>query len=121
MSKKILIVDDSASLRQVLKISLQKAGYEVAEAGDGKEALTAAEGGGINLIVCDLNMPNMDGLTFVKHLKAKEEHKFTPIIMLTTESGEDRKMEGMALGAKAWLTKPFEPKQLLAAIEKLIV
>jgi two-component system, chemotaxis family, chemotaxis protein CheY len=121
MSSEILVVDDSVSLRQVIKIILQKAGYVVSEAGDGLEALAAAEGRPLKLIICDLNMPNMDGLTFVKNLKSKEEHKFTPVIMLTTENGEEQKSTGMSLGVKAWLTKPFEPRQLIAAVEKLIV
>ena len=121
MSKTILIVDDSTALRQVVKLGLVKAGYTVEEASDGKDALGKCPGKSFNLIICDVNMPNMDGLTFVKNLKVQEEHKFTPIIMLTTESGEDRKMEGMSLGVKAWVVKPFQVDKLLSAVEKLII
>ena len=120
MSKIVMIVEDSASVRQVLKITLSNAGYEVREGVDGQDALHKLNGDKINLFVCDVNMPNMDGITFVKKLKEKENYKFTPVIMLTTESEEEKKMQGMEAGAKAWLVKPFQPAQLLSAVEKLI-
>ncbi|MCX8083509.1 MAG: response regulator [Calditerrivibrio sp.] len=121
MKKLIMIVDDSASLRQVVKMTLEKMGYEVMEAKDGKEALDKAKGKKINLIITDLNMPVMDGITFIKELKKLPEHKFTPVMMLTTESQQSKMMEGKAAGAKAWLVKPFKPEQITAAIEKLIL
>ena len=121
MAKTILIVDDSASLRQVVSIALKGAGYEVIEAGDGKEALTKLNGAKIHLIISDVNMPNMDGITMVKEIKKMANYKFTPIIMLTTESQDGKKKEGQAAGAKAWIVKPFQPQQMLVAVSKLIL
>lgn len=121
MSKTIMVVDDSASIRQVVKINLVNAGHTVIEAQDGVDALSKLSGQKIDLVISDVNMPNMDGLTFVKKFKELPDHKFTPVIMLTTESQEEKKMEGMNVGAKAWLVKPFKPDQLLAAVSKLIV
>jgi two-component system chemotaxis response regulator CheY len=121
MSKTILVVDDSGSFRTVVKLALQKAGYTVVEASDGKDALGKLDTAKINLIVCDVNMPNMDGLTFLKHVKTLPAYKFTPVIMLTTESQESKKAEGRAAGAKAWITKPFQPSQLVEAVNKLCV
>lgn len=122
MSKTVMVIDDSGSFRTVVKLALQKAGYTVVEAGDGKEALTKLESTAkVNLIVCDVNMPNMDGLTFLKTIKSTATHKFTPVIMLTTESQEAKKAEGRAAGAKAWITKPFQPSQLVDAVNKLCV
>ena len=120
MSKTILIVDDSASLRQVVKLALSGAGYEVIEACDGVDALGELDGRKIHLIISDVNMPNMDGITLVKEVKLKAEYKFTPIIMLTTESQEEKKAQGQAAGARAWVVKPFQPAQMLAAVSKLI-
>lgn len=121
MKKIIMIVDDSASLRQVVKMTLEKLGYEVLEAKDGQDALNKAKGKKIHLIISDLNMPLMDGITFVKELKKLPEHKFTPVMMLTTESQQSKMMEGKAAGAKAWLVKPFKPEQIIAAVEKLVL
>ncbi|MDH4284043.1 MAG: response regulator [Gallionellaceae bacterium] len=120
MGKTIMVVDDSASLRQVVGIALKGAGYDVIEAGDGKEALDKLNGQKIHLIISDVNMPNMDGITFVTEAKKRADYKFTPIIMLTTESGESKKSAGQAAGAKAWVVKPFQPAQMLAAVSKLI-
>ncbi|MDP4028538.1 MAG: response regulator [Gallionella sp.] len=117
----MLVVDDSASLRQVVGIALKGAGYEVIEACDGKDALTKLNGQKIHLIISDVNMPNMDGITFVTEAKKLPDYKFTPIIMLTTESGENKKSAGQAAGAKAWVVKPFQPAQMLAAVSKLIM
>jgi two-component system, chemotaxis family, chemotaxis protein CheY len=120
MSKSILIVDDSASIRQVVSITLKGAGYEVIEACDGCDALDKLNGQRVHLMISDVNMPNMDGLTFLKEVKARPEYKFTPVIMLTTESSEDKKGQGQASGAKAWMVKPFQPQQMLAAVNKLV-
>jgi two-component system chemotaxis response regulator CheY len=120
MSKTILVVDDSNSLRQVMAMTLRSQGYEVVEGSDGKEGLKQLDGRKIHLIVSDLNMPNMDGMTFVKEVKKLAAYKFVPIIMLTTESDEKIKAEGQAAGLKAWMVKPFKPEQMLAAVNKLI-
>ncbi|MBI3772619.1 MAG: response regulator [Gammaproteobacteria bacterium] len=120
MGKTVMIVDDSASVRQVVGIALKGAGYNVIEACDGKDALAKLNGDKIHLIISDVNMPNMDGITFVKELKKLANYKFTPVIMLTTESQEGKKAEGQAAGAKAWVVKPFQPDQMLAAVSKLI-
>lgn len=119
MAKTIMIVDDSASMRQVVGIALKGAGYNVLEGRDGKDALGKLTGQKVHLIISDVNMPNMDGISFVKEVKQMPNYKFTPIIMLTTESDESRKREGQAAGAKAWVVKPFKPEQLLGAVQKL--
>lgn len=121
MTKSIMIVDDSASLRQVVAIALKSAGYEVIEACDGKDALGKLDGRKLHLIISDVNMPNMDGISFVKAAKELPAYKFTPIIMLTTESGENKKQEGQSAGAKAWVVKPFQPAQMLTAVSKLVL
>jgi two-component system chemotaxis response regulator CheY len=121
MSKTVMIVDDSGSFRTVVKMALTKAGYEVVEACDGKDAVGKLDGRKYNVVVCDVNMPQMDGITFVKHLKASPAYKFTPVIMLTTESQESKKAEGKAAGARAWITKPFQPSQLVDAVARLAV
>ena len=121
MAKSVLVVDDSASVRQVVGIALKSAGYDVIEASDGKDALGKLNGQKVHLIISDVNMPNMDGITFVKEVKKLASYKFTPIIMLTTESQESKKLEGQAAGAKAWVVKPFQPEQMLAAVSKLIL
>ena len=120
--KTIMIIDDSASIRQVVSLTLKGVGYEVIEAIDGKDALDKIIGKKINLIICDVNMPNVDGLTFVKTLKGEtkyNDYKFTPIVMLTTVSEENKKIEGQVAGARAWIVKPFLPEKLLMAVEKL--
>ncbi len=121
MSKKILVVDDSASLREVVSIALRSAGYDVAEAHDGQDALSKLGVNKVNLVICDVNMPVMDGITFVKEVKKRAEYRFLPVIMLTTESRESRKEEGQRAGAKAWVVKPFRPDQILNAVSKLIL
>jgi two-component system chemotaxis response regulator CheY len=121
MSKTILIVDDSSSLRTVVKMALVRAGYEVVEAGDGEEALTKLDGRKYNLIVSDVNMPRMDGITFLTHVKANAKYKFTPVVMLTTEGQDAMKERGRAAGAKAWIVKPFNPPVLLDAVAKLVL
>jgi|CXWL01.1.fsa_nt_gi two-component system chemotaxis response regulator CheY len=119
MAKTILIVDDSSSLRQVVKMALQGAGYDVLEAGDGKAALALLDGRQINMVVCDVNMPIMNGIEFVKAAKALSAYRFVPILMLTTEGQDAKKEEGKAAGAKAWMVKPFVPSSLLNAVSKL--
>ena len=120
MAKTIFIVDDSTSLRQVVSIALRGAGYDVIEACDGKDALAKLTGQKVHLIISDDNMPNMDGITFVKNLKQMPAYKFTPVIMLTTESQEGKKTEGRDAGAKAWVVKPFQPAQMLTAVSRLV-
>lgn len=122
MAKTIMVVDDSISIRQVVGIALRQAGYEVIEACDGNDALVrlgALGGKKVNLIISDVNMPNMDGITFVRELKTRPAYKFTPVLMLTTESQEEKKEQGKAAGARAWMVKPFKPEALLAAVQKL--
>lgn len=124
MAKTILMVDDSASLRTVVKMALEGAGYEVIEAGDGRDALNKLAGLGarkVHLVISDVNMPNMGGIEFVTRLKQNPAFKFTPVIMLTTEGKDDVKEQGRAAGAKAWVMKPFNPPQMLAAVSKLIL
>lgn len=122
MLKTILIIDDSASVRQVAGITLKRAGYNVIEAIDGLDALTKLDDGPkIHLIISDINMPNMDGIAFVKAAKNRLDSKFIPIIMLTTHSEEHKKQEGRDAGAKAWIVKPFQPAQMLAAVSKLVL
>ena len=123
MAKTILIVDDSSSLRRVVDIALTGAGYEVIQAGDGREALSklaGLAGRRINLIISDVNMPNMNGIDFVIEVKKDPTYKFVPIIMLTTEGQDEIKDQGRKAGAKAWIVKPFNPTQLLNAVQKLI-
>jgi two-component system chemotaxis response regulator CheY len=120
MAKTILIVDDSASVRLVVSIALKGAGYEVITGVDGKDALSKLNGQRVHLIISDVNMPNMDGITFVAEAKKLPAYKFTPIIMLTTESQEEKKRQAQAAGAKAWVTKPFQPEQMLSAVAKLV-
>ena len=121
MAKTVLVVDDSASIRQVVGLTLKGAGYDVIEGSDGRDALSKLTGQKVHLIISDVNMPNMDGITFVKEVKKLAAYKFTPIIMLTTESQESRKQEGQAAGARAWVVKPFQPAQMMAAAAELIL
>lgn len=116
----ILAVDDSASMRQMVSFTLKGAGYEVIEAADGVEALSIAKGKSVNLVLTDVNMPNMDGISLIKELRGLPSYKFTPLLMLTTESGMDKKQAGKAAGATGWIVKPFNPDQLLATIKKVL-
>ena len=119
--KKILLVDDSASVRKVAGIALSSAGYSVLEASNGREALGKMTGDKIHLIISDVNMPVMDGIEFLKEVKRHPNYRFTPVIMLTTEAGDDMKQAGRAAGAKAWIVKPFQPQSMLDAVSKLIL
>ena len=118
--KTILTVDDSATVRQMIGLVLRGAGYEVLEAVDGVDALAKLKGQELNLILTDLNMPNMDGLEFTRRVRALADYKFVPVVLLTTESQPEKKQEGKAAGATAWIVKPFNPDQLLAVVKKVI-
>ncbi|MBI5552973.1 MAG: response regulator [Desulfobacterales bacterium] len=120
MSKKIITVDDSASVRQMVAFTLKGAGYEVLECQDGQDALNKINGAGAQMVITDLNMPNMNGLELIKALRAKAEYKFMPIVFLTTESQADKKEAAKAAGATGWIVKPFKPDQLLAVVKKVL-
>lgn len=117
---KILAADDSASMRQMVSFTLKGSGYEVVEAVDGVDALSKAKSESFDLVLSDVNMPNMDGIDLVKNLRTLPNYKFTPILMLTTESGTDKKMEGKQAGATGWIVKPFNPDQLLSTIKRVL-
>ncbi|MCK9240084.1 response regulator [Desulfocurvus sp.] len=119
MSQLIMTVDDSASVRQMVNFTLKNAGYDVVEASDGKDALSKLSGP-IKMVITDLNMPNMDGITLIKNIRANPAYKFIPIIMLTTESQATKKQDGKAAGATGWIVKPFKPDQLLAVVKKVL-
>jgi two-component system chemotaxis response regulator CheY len=121
MAKTIMVVDDSAAIRQLVGIVLKGAGYDVIDGCDGQDALAKLTGQKVHLIISDVNMPNMDGISFVRAVKLMPNYKFTPIIMLTTESQEARKREAQEAGAKAWVVKPFKPEQMLGAVAKLVL
>lgn len=116
---RILAVDDSVSMRQMVTFTLREAGHDVTEASDGAEALEKAKLEQFDLVLSDVNMPVMDGIELIKHLRALPNYRFTPILMLTTESGTDKKMQGKEAGATGWLVKPFNPDRLLATIAKV--
>ena len=120
MSKTILAVDDSASIRQMVAFTLKSAGYEVVEAVDGMDGLEKARSKSFNLILTDQNMPRMDGLTLIKSLRGLAQYKTVPILMLTTESQVEMKAQGKAAGATGWLVKPFNPEMLLQVIGKVV-
>jgi len=117
---RILAVDDSASMRQMVAFTLKGGGFDVIEASDGVEALELAKENGCDLVLTDVNMPNMDGIELTRELRGLPSYKFVPILMLTTESGMDKKAEGRAAGATGWIVKPFNPDQLLSTIKKVI-
>lgn len=119
MAKKIMTVDDSASVRQMVTMTLKNAGYDVVEACDGKDALSKLSGP-VDMIITDLNMPNMDGITLIKSVREQSQYKFIPIVMLTTESQAEKKQEGKNAGATGWIVKPFKPDQLLAVVQKVL-
>jgi two-component system chemotaxis response regulator CheY len=120
MSKIVMTVDDSRSVRQMVSFTLQQAGYQVIEAEDGADALRKLNGSKVNMVLTDLNMPNMNGIELTKALRADQAYKFVPIILLTTESQDSKKLEGKAAGATGWIVKPFKPEQLLAVIKKVV-
>ena len=116
----ILAVDDSSSMRQMVSFTLKDAGYEVIEAADGKQALDSAKQKRVDLVLTDVNMPVMDGIALIKELRALPNYKFTPMLMLTTESASHKKAEGKSAGATGWIVKPFNPDQLLSTIKKVL-
>lgn len=120
MAKNVLAVDDSRSILQMVSFTLKGAGYTVVEASNGQEGLAQAQKQKFDLILTDLNMPIMDGLTMVQKLRASPNYKFTPILMLTTEAGADFKAKGKAAGLTGWLVKPFEPQKLLGVVKKVL-
>jgi two-component system chemotaxis response regulator CheY len=118
--KTIMTVDDSASLRQMIAVVLRGSGYSVVEAVDGIDGLSKVASQKLDLVLTDVNMPQMDGLEFTRRLRAMPQYKFTPIVLLTTESHTDKKLQGKAAGATAWIIKPFDPDQLLAVVKKVM-
>ncbi len=119
MSRTILAVDDSASMRQMLGVTLRAAGYEVIEAIDGDDALDYARAHAVDLVLTDVNMPRMDGITLVARLRALPAYQLTPLLVLTTESSPERKIQGKQAGATGWMVKPFNPDQLLSTLERV--
>lgn len=117
---RILAVDDSASMRQMVAFTLKSAGFDVAEAEDGQAALDLAKTEKFRLVLADVNMPRMDGITLVRNLRTLADYKFTPLLMLTTESTPEKKLEGKAAGATGWLVKPFNPEQLVATVQRVL-
>ncbi len=116
----VLVVDDSASLRNMVTFTLKQQGYTVVEAGNGQEALTKAKGTKCDLVLTDVNMPIMDGITLCTELRKLPAFKFTPILMLTTESSPEMKQKGKTAGATGWLVKPFNPDTLLATLKRVV-
>ncbi len=120
MTRRILTVDDSASILQVEKVVLGGAGYEVVQAADGAEALDELDGQKLDLVLTDLNMPRVDGVALIRAIRANPAYRLTPIIMITTESDDAKKQEGKAAGATGWIVKPFTPEQLLAVVRRVL-
>jgi two-component system chemotaxis response regulator CheY len=120
MAKKILIVDDSASMRQLVDFALKDAGYEVVSAVHGKDGLDKLGASKVDMVITDLNMPEMDGITFIRQLRTMSGYRFTPVVMLTTESQETKKEEGKQAGASGWIVKPFTPEQLVDTVKKFV-
>ena len=115
-----LVVDDSASMRQLVSFTLQQAGHEVIEGANGQEALAKLNGSQVGLVVTDLNMPVMDGISLIKAIRSRAENRFTPILVLTTDAQEARKREGQAAGATGWMVKPFHPRMFLQAVDRVL-
>jgi two-component system chemotaxis response regulator CheY len=120
MGKTVMIVDDSASMRQLVTFALTGAGYEVVSAVHGKDALEKLKSTKVEMVVTDLNMPEMDGIELIKNVRSNAASKFTPIVMLTTESQDSKKQEGKQAGASAWLVKPFKPEELVGLVQKFV-
>jgi two-component system chemotaxis response regulator CheY len=120
MAKLIMTADDSASVRQMVSFTLKQTGYDVVEAVDGQDALAKLSGQKVDMLITDLNMPNLDGIGLIKGVRGGTINKFIPIIMLTTESQDAKKGEGKAAGATGWIVKPFKPEQLIAVVKKVL-
>jgi two-component system chemotaxis response regulator CheY len=120
MTTVILAVDDSASMRKMVTATLMSGGYEVVQAADGVEALEFARTKGVDLVLTDVNMPRMDGITLVKELRLLPTYRYTPMLMLTTESSQEKKQEGKQAGATGWIVKPFNPEQLLSTVARVL-
>ena len=120
MAKTALVVDDSQSMRQMVAFTLRQAGFDVIEGEHGQAGLDRLGGRKVDLVVTDLNMPVMDGISMIKQIRAQPANKFTPILMLTTESQDSKKQEGKAAGATGWVVKPFDPQQLLGVVQKVV-
>lgn len=119
MAKKILTVDDSRTMREMVTFTLKGAGYDVLEAEDGQAALKVIDGAKVDAVITDLNMPVMNGFELIRSLRANPLYKFTPILMLTTEGDAEKKEEGKAAGATGWIVKPFNPEKLLEVVKKV--
>lgn len=119
VKKKVLTVDDSRTMREMVSFTLRNAGYEVLEAGDGQQALSVVNTNRVDLVIADLNMPVMDGLTLIRKLRALPNYRTVPILMLTTESDDRKKQEGRAAGATGWIVKPFNPDKLISVVQKV--
>ncbi|MEZ6092678.1 MAG: response regulator [Pirellulaceae bacterium] len=120
MSKTALIVDDSTSMRQMVAFTIQSMGFDVIEGENGQDALDKVKGKKLDLVITDLNMPQMDGMTLIKNLRGQNDYRFIPILMLTTESQDSKKQEGKAAGATGWIVKPFNPEQLTQVVNKVV-
>ena len=120
MGRTVLIVDDSASMRQMITFTLKDAGYDVIAANNGKDALSKIEECKVEMVITDLNMPEMDGIEFILQMKSKARYKFLPILMLTTESQDSKKQAGKQAGASGWLVKPFQPEQLIDLVKRYL-
>lgn len=119
VKKKVMTVDDSRTMRDMVSFTLRGAGYEVVEAADGQQAMNAIATNKVDLVITDLNMPNMDGLTLIRRLRAIPAHRTLPILMLTTEADEKKKAEGRTAGATGWIVKPFNPDKLVSVVQKV--
>ena len=120
MPRAALVVDDSVTIRQMVSFTLKQAGFTVVEASDGQDALERLESNRVDLIITDLNMPRLDGIGFIKKLRTRPASRYTPVLMLTTESQDSKKQEGRAAGATGWIVKPFQPDRLLQVIGKVL-
>ena len=120
MQKQALVVDDSTSMRQMVAFTLKESGFDVIEGSNGQEALDNLGGKPVHVVVTDLNMPVMDGMTLIRQLRADAKYKFTPILMLTTESQDSKKEEGRSAGATGWIVKPFDPDKLISVVNKVV-
>jgi two-component system chemotaxis response regulator CheY len=120
MAKKVLVVDDSSAIRKSVTFILDQAGYSVVAAEDGVDALSKVDGASFDLIVTDVNMPNLDGIGLTRKLREQPAYKYTPIVVLTTESQGSKMEEGKAAGATGWIVKPFDAEKLLSVVKRLV-